>query len=90
MKVLETVLIPYDIRQMELYDDKRGNLNYRKFIDRPQTSAQYIAKQTALIHMEEAASSKHLKGFDIEDAKITVDLESQTFKVVSKTASKTV
>lgn len=76
MKDLKTYEIPDDIRSIE-FDGNTEKLDYLKSVVKEARLKEknYIESFTAMVQLEEAAHSKFLKTFDIEN--VPIDLHSR-------------
>lgn len=71
MKHLITCPIPEDIRDIEFHNDVAKLEYYKSLATTAQTSEDsYIALTKAMIQLEEAANSKQLAPFDMNDIKL--------------------
>lgn len=78
-----TYEIPNDIRSIEL-DNNKTKFDYFKSIVKEARNQEncYIAAFTAMIQMEEAANSKLLTAFDLENVQMNLhSLEDQIFQI---------
>lgn len=83
MKDLLTYEIPDDIRSIE-FDNNTEKLNYLKSVVQEARTKEisYIDAFTAMIQLEEAANSKFMKKFDIEDVRLDLcSRENQIFRI---------
>lgn len=90
MTQLEPYEIPTNIKDLEFEDDaSKITAIARNFHNAQTDSMAYIEKFTALIHMEEAANSKHLATFDLKNVQISLHSRpQQTYKVAHSNNSK--
>lgn len=83
MKELLTYEIPDDIRSIE-FDNNTEKLDYLKSVvqEARTKESSYIDAFTAMIQLEEAANSKFMKKFDIEDVRPDLcSRENQIFRI---------
>lgn len=83
MKQLVTHGIPDDIRSIEFYNDSK-KLEYFKYVVQRARNDEnsYITAFTAMIHLEEAANSKFLQSFDLENIQLNLySMEDQIFRI---------
>lgn len=73
MAQLEEYEIPPDILDLEFNDNHSRLKSIQENFHESRTSLDaYIGKFSALIHMEEAANSKHLAGFDLKNVQLSL------------------
>lgn len=83
MEQLPTCEIPDDVRSLEFYDDSTKMEKFKANTQEARTNEKaYITSFTAMIAMDEAASSKRLLSYDLENVQLHLFSRSdQVFQI---------